>query len=278
MGRKLKPMEWDRFSLTFDRALIMGVLNVTPDSFYDGGNFLSLENAARHALRMILEGADIIDIGGESTRPGSESVPEDEELRRVLPIIENLAPKVKVPLSIDTIKPRVADACLNAGASIINDITGLQNEEMAAIAKKHDVPIAIMHMQGTPKSMQKNPQYGDVVRDIKEFFISQAKSAKKKGIRNIILDPGIGFGKTTEHNLQILKRLEEFSDLGHPLLIGPSRKSFIGNISGLEAKERLEGTLAALSVGVFNGAHIVRVHDVKEAKRAAMITDAIRKA
>ncbi len=274
----LQPMRWKSHNLSFDRTLIMGVLNVTPDSFSDGGKFFDSTIAAQHALRMAEEGADIIDIGGESTRPGSDAVTEEEELRRVLPVIKLLAGKIKIPLSIDTMNPAVADACLSAGASILNNITGLQNEDMIAAAAKHNVPVVLMHMQGTPKTMQSNPQYGDVVGDIKAFFKKQITHAQGKGVRQFILDPGIGFGKTTNQNLALIKRLQEFTELGHPLLIGPSRKSFIGSITGLPAEERLEGTLAAVAISILNGANIVRVHDVRQAKRAALIADAVRRA
>lgn len=254
----------------------MGILNVTPDSFSDGGKFLDTEHAVAQAKQMIADGADIIDIGGESSRPGSEQVSEKEELRRVIPVVHRLLHEVNVPLSIDTTKPTVAEECLKAGVHLVNDITGLKNKKMISVVAKYNVPVIIMHMQGEPKTMQKNPIYNDVVKDIKRFFTQQIKEAKKKKIKTIILDPGMGFGKTTEHNLEILRRLHEFSTLKCPLLVGPSRKSFIGNISGLPVTDRLEGTLAAMSIAIMNGAHIIRVHDVRECKRAAQIADAIK--
>lgn len=254
----------------------MGVLNITPDSFSDGGKFLDAQQAISHAQQMVADGADIIDIGGESSRPGSDPVSEAEELRRVLPVITALAPTINIPISIDTYKPAVAQQALQAGASLVNDISGLSNAEMAGVVADYGAPIIVMHMLGTPKTMQENPEYQDVVKEIKGFFVEQIKVADKAGITDVILDPGIGFGKTTEHNLQILHRLKEFQHLGKPLLVGPSRKSFIGNITGLPVEDRLEGTLAAAVIAAYNGANIIRVHDVKECKRALQITDAIR--
>ena len=256
----------------------MGILNVTPDSFSDGNLFLDPNKAINHAKQMIKDGADIIDIGGESSRPGSEPVSEEGELRRVKPVIAKLAKELKVPISIDTYKPKVAEECIKQGASIINDINGLRNEEMIKVAAKYEVPVVIMHMQGNPKTMQQSPVYNDVIAEIKEFFSMQIKKAKKSGINDIIIDPGIGFGKTTEHNLQILKNLSAFKELNCPILVGPSRKSFIGNITGLPVNERLEGTIASISIAIMNGANIVRVHDVKECKRAVMVADAIKNA
>ena len=254
----------------------MGILNVTPDSFSDGGEFNDTERAVQHALKMIEEGADIIDIGGESTKPGSEPVNETEELRRVMPVIERLVQKTDVPISIDTYKPRVAREALKADAKILNDVTGLTNPEMIMVAGEFKCPVVIMHMQGKPKTMQASPQYNDVIEDIKNFFKERIKVAAAAGITQIILDPGIGFGKTVEHNLIILKRLKEFTDLGYPILVGPSRKSFIGKLTGeLPAGERLEGTLAAVVAARLNGASMVRAHDVGACRRALQITDAI---
>ena len=264
--------------LKFNKTLVMGILNVTPDSFSDGKLFFSQNKAIEHARQMVNGGADIIDIGGESSRPGSERVSEEEELRRVAPIIKKLSKDINVPISIDTYKPKVAEECIKLGANIINDINGLRNPGMINIAAKYKVPVIIMHMKGNPKTMQKNPIYEDVAKEIKEFLRQQIKKAKKAGVKDIIIDPGIGFGKTTEHNLKILKNLSEFKELKCPILMGPSRKSFIGNITGLPADQRLEGTIAAISIAIMNGANIVRVHDVKECKRAAMVADAIRDA
>jgi len=253
----------------------MGILNVTPDSFSDGNKFLNPEKAIAHAKQMVEEGADIIDIGAESSRPGSDPVSEEEELQRLLPIVSRLVKEIDVPISIDTYKPQVAEACLTLGAHMINDISGLRNKEMITVVSKHKVPVIIMHMLGDPKTMQENPMYTDIVQEIKTFFEERIQQAKAAGITDIILDPGIGFGKTVEHNLDILNRLKEL-DVGYPLLIGPSRKSFIGHITGLPVEERLEGTIAAVCVGLINGASIFRVHDVTACKRALQIVDAIQ--
>jgi dihydropteroate synthase len=258
------------------RSRIVGILNVTPDSFSDGGKFFDAARAIARAEEMAAEGADVIDIGGESSRPGSEPVPEEEELRRVIPVIEALAKKVATPLSIDTYKPAVAKAALEAGAKIVNDITGLKNPEMRVVAANAQVPVILMHMQGEPKTMQKDPQYEDVVLDLKRFFEERIALAKEAGITDIILDPGIGFGKTLAHNLTLLARLEEFADLGYPLLIGPSRKAFIGALNGtIPAEERLPGTLAAVVAARLHGATYFRVHDVAACRQALNVADAI---
>jgi len=264
----LAPIVCKQYTLRFEKTLIMGILNVTPDSFSDGGLFYNLDAAVAHAKKMVSEGANLIDVGGESSRPGSEPLSEKEELARILPVVKRLVDEVSVPISIDTYKPVVADACLRAGAHLINDITGLTNQKMRTIAAENNVPVVMMHMQGTP--------YQDVLEEIKAFFQRQIAAAQKAGVRQIIIDPGFGFGKTVEHNLQILKHLGTFKTLGRPLLVGPSRKSFIGTITDLPVNERLEGTIAAVTVAVMNGAHIVRVHDVKECKRAIQMVDAIR--
>ena len=210
-----------------NKTLIMGILNVAPDSFSDGGLFVDVNKAVEHAKQMVVEGADIIDIGGESSRPGSDSVSEEEELRRVEPVIRRLIKEIQVPISIDTYKPLVAKKCLKLGVNLVNDITGLRNKEMINVVTKYNVPVIIMHMKGDPKNMQQNPVYQDVIKEIKDFLSERIVEAKKAGIKDIIIDPGIGFGKTTEHNLQILKRLNEFKDLGCPILVGPSRKSLL---------------------------------------------------
>ena len=256
----------------------MGVLNVTPDSFSDGGAYFNnVEIAVAQAKKMVADGADIVDVGGESTKPGSEPVSEKEEIDRVLPVIERLTKEIAVPISIDTYKPRVAEEALRRGATILNDVTGLTNPKMMRIAAKFHCPVIVMHMQGDPKIMQANPRYNDVVNDIKTFFKKQIVAARRAGVPELILDPGIGFGKTLEHNLTILKRLNEFTELGHPILVGPSRKSFIGQLTGgLPATERLEGTIAAIVAARLNGASIVRVHDVLPCRRALQIVDAIK--
>jgi dihydropteroate synthase len=259
------------------RTHIVGVLNVTPDSFSDGGRFFVESAAIEHAMRLAEEGADIIDIGGESTRPGSDSVPVDEELRRVIPVIEALVAKTKIPISIDTYKSIVAKRALEAGATIVNDISGLTSDpEMVDVAANHDASVIIMHMKGTPKTMQVDPEYDDVVEEVKTFLQEQARVALDHGISQIIIDPGIGFGKKLEHNLEIFGRLEELAEIGYPLMVGPSRKSFIGTILNLPVDSRLEGTAAAVAASILKGANLVRVHDVQAMKRVAQVVDAIK--
>ena len=259
----------------------MGILNVTPDSFSDGGLHFDRTSAVETCLRMIDDGADIIDIGGESTRPGSEPVSLDEELRRALPVIELLSPRVKVPISIDTCKAEVARRALDAGASIVNDISGLRcDPEMPAVIARYSVPVVIMHMKGSPRNMQKNPSYNALIPEILEYFRSRIAFAVNAGIPEdrIIIDPGIGFGKTFDHNLEILHNLDKFTTLGRPVLIGPSRKAFIGKIlDDAPAADRLEGTAAAVAISIIKGAHIVRVHDVKEMAKVAKVADAIKR-
>ncbi|MCX6695336.1 MAG: dihydropteroate synthase [Candidatus Altiarchaeota archaeon] len=271
-------MKFGKFELPVgERVLVMGIVNVTPDSFSDAGKFASTEKAVEHALRMAEDGADIIDVGGESTRPGSEPVSVDQEISRVVPVIREISRKAGVPISIDSCKPEVVEKALQAGASMINDVNGLRGEGMAELAARYDVPVCIMHMQGTPKEMQKNPSYDDVVKDVKSFLKKQADYAVKKGVsRNkIIVDPGIGFGKTTEHNIELIRKIREFKKLGYPVLIGPSRKAFIGNILNAPVGERLAGTIAASVVCAVNGADVIRVHDVKEVVQALRLAETI---
>lgn len=269
---KFGPLEYDLSS----RTHIMGVLNVTPDSFSDGGQFYDADNALRRAFQMVEEGADFIDVGGESTRPGSEVVSVDEELRRVIPIIEHLAKSASAPISIDTYKSPVAASALDAGAVIVNDISALRfDAAMMDVIARRDASLVLMHIKGTPKTMQIDPQYGDVVEDICDALHESILMAEREGIGQIIVDPGIGFGKTLMHNLEIIRRLKEFHRLGYPVLVGPSRKSFIGKLLDLPVGERLEGTAAAVAASIMNGANIVRVHDVKEMKRVAGVVDAI---
>ena len=259
--------------------LVMGILNVTPDSFHDRGRYGQLYGAVERAKEMAAQGAGIIDIGGESTRPGSESVSLDEELGRVIPVIEAVAPELDVPISVDTSKAGVAGAALAAGAGMINDVTALRGDpEMAAVIAQAGCPVCLMHMLGEPRTMQHKPQYEDVVKDIKHFFEKRIGAATAAGIRraNIILDPGIGFGKTLEHNLEIIRRLDEFLELGLPLMIGASRKRFIGMITGKEdTEDRLPGTLAATVMAFMKGASIFRVHDVAENVQALQVAAAI---
>lgn len=259
-------------------TLIMGILNVTPDSFSDGGQYVLKESALKRAEEMVKEGADIIDIGGESTRPYSEPVPAEEELRRVIPVIQSVKKKLPVKISVDTYKEKVAREAIEAGADMINDISGFTYEEkLASLAAEKNVPAVLMHIKGKPHNMQDSPHYEDVMSEIALFLRNSSKRAAAAGVENdrIIIDPGIGFGKTVEHNLQILKSLKTLKSLGFPILIGLSRKSFIGHILQTETSERLEGGLAAAAIAVLNGASILRVHDVKEFSQAACITDAI---
>ena len=261
-----------------ERPLIMGILNVTPDSFSDGGKFFDSEKAIDQALYMVESGADIIDIGGESSRPGSSGISSKEELKRVLPIIKQVADKVEVPISIDTIKSDVARRALDSGASIINDISALRaDKKIADVAAKHDSYLILMHMRGTPGDMQDNTEYDDIIGEISQFLKDAAQKAIKAGVSEdkIIIDPGIGFGKSVEGNFVIMKNLDRFLELGYALLVGASRKSFIGKTLDLDVDRRLEGSLAAVCYAVLNGADIVRVHDVAETKRALTIIEKI---
>jgi dihydropteroate synthase len=263
------------------RTLVMGILNVTPDSFSDGGNYSCLEGALRQADKLVAEGADILDIGGESSRPGAESVSVSEEQDRTIPVINEIKKKhPTIVISIDTSKSEVAEAALSAGAGIINDITALAGDEkMAALAAGRKAPVILMHMQGTPRTMQKAPGYEDIIGDIISFLKERVSTAMEKGIpgTNILVDPGIGFGKTLAHNLEIMRKLEEFHILDCPLVIGTSRKSFIGAVLDRPVNERLEGTLATLAVAAWQGADIVRVHDAAEAAQVVRMVDAIKK-
>jgi dihydropteroate synthase len=274
-------------SFSFDQlagsgsVAVMGIINLSPDSFYAGNRCATVEDAVRHAENMVEEGAHVLDVGAESTRPGSQAIGEETELKRLAPVISALAKRVPVPVSVDTSKPAVADRVLQEGARIINDVTGLQNHpEMSRIIARHGAGVVVMHMQGVPETMQDNPKYGDVVEDVLEFLRLSVETAGSAGIapRSIAVDPGIGFGKTLEHNLKLIGSLRRFKVLGKPVLIGVSRKSFIGRILDLDAEERLEGSLAAGVAGVINGADILRVHDVRATVRAVRIAHAIREA
>ena len=261
--------------LSDNSTLIMGVLNVTPDSFSDGGRFLGVDAAIEHAKQMAGEGADTIDVGGQSTRPGAKPLTANDELGRIKPVVQRLVSEVGVPISIDTFQPEVAEECLQLGATIINDVCGLRDPRMIAVAARYQAPVVLMHMPGTPLTMQEEISYQDVVDDLKTFFGQRTQEATEAGVREIMIDPGIGFGKTAAHNLRILDRLGEFKDLGYPILVGVSRKSFIGQITGLPVEDRLEATIAATVAAAMNGADAVRVHDVAACKRALDITDAI---
>ena len=266
--------------LAAPRPLIMGVLNVTPDSFADGGLYFDHNAALAQARALVTAGADILDIGGESTRPYADPVPLEEELRRVLPVIQTIAPEIDIPISIDTYKAAVARAALDAGAILINDISALRfDPDMAPMAADYQAPVVLMHMQGTPRDMQRQPHYDNLLGEIKVFFQERLEFAAFQGFASdlLILDPGIGFGKTEAHNLEILNHLEAFLDLGAPLLIGPSRKAFIGRITGQPAGEGRDiGTLAALAISVLRGARFVRTHNVAYARQFLDVLEAIR--
>ena len=283
-------LEFDRFCLELGSdTCIMGILNATPDSFSDGGKFNSLETAVRQGIKLVNDGAHILDIGGESSRPFATSVSEQEELDRVIPVIETLSKQIDIPISIDTVKSIVAHEAINAGAAIINDISAFEKDPaMADLAAKKNVPVILMHMRGTPETMQVNPSYDDLMLEITNYLESRAAYAMEKGIdkKHIILDPGIGFGKTVEHNLVLINHLEKITALGYPVLMGPSRKSFIQTILnrnnetviGPDNIKAEYGTLAAVSASILNGAHIVRVHDVEKVNAFTPVIDAIRNA
>ena len=260
-------------------TLIMGILNVTPDSFSDGGMYYDATQAIEFALQMAEEGADIIDVGGESTRPGAKTVELQKECDRILPVIEGIRTKSDILISIDTYKSEVARQSIATGAGMVNDISGMTfDPNMVDVIKDSGLPVVIMHIKGTPKNMQKKPYYEDLMQELTEYFEERKKFARAKGIldQQIILDPGIGFGKRLQDNFQLLRELKKIVDMGFPVLIGPSKKSFIGLTLDLPIDQRLEGTAAAVTTGILKGARIVRVHDVKEMKRVALITDSIR--
>ncbi len=264
------------------RTHVMGVLNVTPDSFSDGGQFIDEDRALARAREMEAAGADIIDVGGESTRPGAEPLPEEEELRRILPVIERLAAGSPLPLSVDTYKSAVADRALRAGASMVNDISGLRfSPDMARVAADHGAAVVLMHIKGTPRDMQTGPVYDDVVADIMRSLEESIGIALRAGIPadRILVDPGIGFGKTVQHNLTVLDRLDELRALGRPIVLGASRKRFIGAVLEIsEPQDRVQGTAATVALGIERGAQVVRVHDVAEMTQVARMADAILRA
>jgi len=262
------------------RTLIMGAVNVTPDSFSDGGRFFEREKAVEQGLRLAEAKADILDIGGESTRPGAKTLDEEEEARRVIPVIQEWSQRTEVPISIDTRKARVAERALEAGAEMVNDVSALRfDERMAALVAERQIPVVLMHMRGKPETMQIDTRYDDLMGNVLEFFRERIAFAESRGIRSdrIILDPGIGFAKSLEreHNLILLKNLHRFKVLGKPLLIGTSRKAFIGKILGLPPQEREEGTMATVAVAILNGANIVRVHEVERMRRVVQVVDAV---
>ena len=263
---------------TKKQSLIMGILNVTPDSFSDGGKYLEKNTAINHALEMIDEGADIIDIGGESTRPFSDPVSLKEEISRVVPVIEGIRKESDICISIDTTKSQVATAALNSGASLINDVSAMEVDPlMVDVALKFDCPLIIMHMKGTPKNMQDDPQYESLISDIKDYLLDRIDFIISKGInpKKIVIDPGIGFGKTVENNFEIINNLKHFTSMDFPVMLGASRKSFIGISLNLPEEDRLEGSLAANIIGFQNGAKIFRVHDVAETNKALIIANKI---
>ena len=265
------------------RTLVMGVLNVTPDSFSDGGKFFDAQRAVQHALAMQRDGADLVDVGAESTRPGSEEISVAEELSRLLPVLERLRGKLKIPISVDTQKATVAETALGAGAEIINDISGLRTDpELARVAARHEAALILMHMRGTPRTMQKGPFARHVMRDVVSGLQHSITTAKKYGVpgSQIVIDPGIGFGKNHAQNYELLAKLPELAKLGYPLMIGTSRKGFLGatlakNRKPAPVEERIWATAATIAASILNGAHVVRVHDVAEMKQIALVTDAL---
>jgi dihydropteroate synthase len=260
------------------KTLVMGILNVTPDSFSDGKLYFDRQRAIDHGLKMVDEGADLLDIGGESTRPGSKPVTARQEIARVIPVLEGLSGKIKIPISIDTTKAHVAQAALAAGAEIVNDISALGDKKMVAFIKQSGAALILMHMKGKPENMQtENPVYDDVMGVIISYLKEKTQKATKAGIAkdHLVLDPGIGFGKSYQDNCKIIRKLDELKGLGMPVLIGTSRKSFIGQVTGGKPEERIEGTAATVAAAIINGCHIVRVHDVAYMKKVAAMTDAI---
>ncbi|CAN5366290.1 dihydropteroate synthase [soil metagenome] len=261
-----------------ERPLVMGIVNVTPDSFSDGGNHASVAAAVAHGLRLVEQGADLLDIGGESSRPGAEPVEANEEIDRVVPVVAELARQVSVPISIDTYKAVTAQHCLHAGAAIINDISALRDPEMAPLAARTGAGVILMHMQGTPATMQQSPQYENVVAEVGEFFQARLQASLNKGIavEQVVFDPGIGFGKKTEHNLMLLARLAEFQKLGRPIVLGVSRKGLLGRLLDRPVEKRLAGSLAVACDALSQGsAQVLRVHDVEETRDAVIILTAI---
>lgn len=265
--------------LILERTRVMGVLNVTPDSFSDGGVYFDPDEAIRRGTEMAEQGADLIDVGGESTRPGSDLVAEDEEWRRVGRVVETLVRKVDVPLSIDTMKPAVAEKAIRAGASIVNDVSGMRDPAMVRLVAQERVGVVAMHMLGNPKTMQQDPHYADVVGEVRAFLLDRIRALTAAGVapESIAVDPGIGFGKSLEHNLSLIRGLDTLAELGHPVVVGVSRKSFIGKVGAGEPGQRLPGSLAAATLAVLHGASVVRVHDVLETVRAMRVVDAVRR-
>lgn len=267
---------WNR-KIEFGKTMVMGIINVTPDSFFSGSRKQSVLEAVEAAKKMIEEGVDIIDVGGMSTRPGSDPVYEEEELNRVIPVIRAIRSTTDVPISVDTYRWRVALKALEVGADIVNDISGYQFEpDIVKVVSENNAPYVLMHIKGTPKTMQENPHYEDVVKEIKEYFSEKIEHLREKGVNQIVLDPGIGFGKRYEDNLEILRRIDEFKEFKLPILVGASRKSFIGiTLGNVPPEERLEGTLAVTAYCTLKGVDIIRVHDVLPNKRVVRMMEAI---
>ncbi|MGZ4211687.1 MAG: dihydropteroate synthase [Actinomycetota bacterium] len=275
------PLADGRVLLLSERAHVMGILNVTPDSFSDGGRYFDVEAALKQGIALADDGADLIDVGGESTRPGADPVETAEEIRRVVPVIEALADAVSVPISIDTMKAEVARAALDAGAAVVNDVSaGRFDPSLLRLVADRGAPVVLMHMLGEPRTMQQNPTYRDVVAEVAAFLHARASDARAAGIApdRIVIDPGFGFGKTPAHNLVLLKELRRFTELGHAVLVGTSRKSFIGATLDLPIEQRLEGTAATVALAIANGAAIVRVHDVEPMRRVASMVEAVLQA
>jgi dihydropteroate synthase len=281
--RKKYEWSWGRHHLSFgERTLIMGVINVTPDSFSDGGLFYGREQAIVQGEALAAEGADILDIGGESTRPFSQPLAVGEELKRIIPVIRELVKKVRIPISVDTYKAEVAEVALDAGAALVNDISALRlDPAMTEVLRKHGAPVILMHMQGTPQDMQSQPHYEDLLKEVHSFFEQRLIWARQQGLARdrVMIDPGIGFGKTREHNLLLIKQLDFFSDLDCPILIGTSRKSFIGKLTGQRLPgEREWGTVATTALAAWLGAHMIRVHRVDSNRQVLQVVDALREA
>jgi dihydropteroate synthase len=277
--RNTYELKCDRFRLSVGKkTAIMGVLNITPDSFSDGGLFFQRDKAIARGEAQAAQGADLLDIGGESTRPFSDPISTQEEIQRIVPVIRELGKRISIPLSVDTYKAEVAKAALDAGAALVNDISALSfDSDLAKVIAEYRVPVILMHMQGTPRDMQVNPQYKNLLEDIYQFFVERIALAQSQGISrdHILLDPGIGFGKTFSQNLTLIKRLDYFQNLNQPLVLGTSRKAFIGKITGQEPLSRDWGTAATLAIGAWQGAHMVRVHNVAAAKQVMAVADAL---
>lgn len=265
-------------SLDLSAPRIMGILNVTPDSFSDGGKFFSPDAALKQALKLVEDGADILDIGGESTRPGSEVVPVQQEIDRVAPVIEAISAEIDVPISIDTMKAEVMRAAVAAGAGLINDVNALRSDNALETAVELGVPVCLMHMQGTPQTMQNEPQYADVVKEVEQFLLERVAVCEKAGIKpeQIMLDPGFGFGKRARHNLRLMKHLSQLTALPYPVLVGVSRKSIIGDMLKVSVNERLAGSLSLASIAVWQGAKLIRTHDVKQTAQAVKLSHHVK--